>query len=306
MHSIAHIIHPAEVPPESDLRVAQPVTFESMRVAQAFAREKVDVSLFAVKLADESPEWPAGFTRLPDLDRTVCDVASFEQKRKFALVDDILGRLAAGTDADYLIYTNVDIALQPYFYTAVSDIIETGVEAFSINRRSISDVFTTPLELNLMYAEVGQGHPGHDCFVFKRQAYERFCLGQTCIGCNWIGRVMLTNLMCTASTFKVFEDLHLTFHIGDAMVWRTREREDYDAHNNTQLRQAIRHFKALGQLVDLPLMQTFEADAERKHRFYMRGQRDEKSEPTPNPGSETRPAPVLTRVRRKLANWISP
>jgi hypothetical protein len=305
MNRIAHIVHPGEVPPESDLRVAQPVTFESMRIAQAFARGRVDVSLFAVKHADESPAWPAGFARLPDLERTVCDVASFEKERKFALVDDILGRLAAGTDADYLIYTNVDIALQPYFYTAVSDIIDTGVDAFSINRRSISDVFTTPLELNQMYAEVGQGHPGHDCFVFKRQAYARFCLGQTSIGCNWIGRVMLTNLMCTSPTFESFTDLHLTFHIGDAMAWRTQERQDYDAHNNKQLMQTIQHFKQRGQLAALPLMQMFAADAERKHLFYLHGKRV--ASKSAQVLETVHPlASVLTRVRQRLAGWIAP
>ena len=37
MNSIAHIIHPVMVKPPSDLIIAQPVTFETMRIAREFA-----------------------------------------------------------------------------------------------------------------------------------------------------------------------------------------------------------------------------------------------------------------------------
>ena len=106
------------------------------------------------------------------------------------MIRDILDRLYAASDADYFIYTNVDIALMPHFYTAVTQLIETGVDAMVINRRTIAKSPSDPAHLPLMWAQVGEKHPGYDCFVFRRDAYPNFDLGTACIGANWIGRVL--------------------------------------------------------------------------------------------------------------------
>ena len=66
-----------------------------------------------------------------------------------------------------------------------------------------------------MYAEVGEPHPGHDCFVFKRSLFPKFKLGTACIGAGRFGKVLITNLICHSDKFKVFKDKHLTFHLGD-------------------------------------------------------------------------------------------
>ena len=49
MREIAHIINPFIVGKSSDLFVAQPLTFETMRIAKEFARDRADVTLFSAQ-----------------------------------------------------------------------------------------------------------------------------------------------------------------------------------------------------------------------------------------------------------------
>ena len=74
--------------------VAQPITFESMRVAREKAREDADVTLCAVYYPEDEEQIPAAFQKLRPLDRSVLDFGEFEVKRKYPLISDILARLA--------------------------------------------------------------------------------------------------------------------------------------------------------------------------------------------------------------------
>jgi hypothetical protein len=249
MNSIAHIIHPVVVKPPSDLIIAQPVTFETMRIAREFAQGTVDVALLATQYHDEDRlPLPGCFTRIPDLKRSVADIKDFKKKKKLALIKDLLDTLYENSQADYLIYTNVDISPQPYFYQAVSDIIDRGHDAFVINRRSIPAAYSRLDEIPLMYAEVGKKHPGFDCFVFHRKLYKNLMLGDICIGTTKIGVTVITNLICRADNFKLFEDLHLTFHIGEVREWQEQRFNEYVEHNErqaltilSQLKKSHRH-----------------------------------------------------------------
>lgn len=244
MRTIAHIIHPGLVPETSDLRVAQPITFATMQAARAYAAGQVDVRFYAVKHHDEAFALPDGFTPTPDLTRSICDLATFQEQRKLALIKDILDRLyMAAADADYLIYTNVDIALQPYFYVVVNALLDQGYDALIINRRTISDRFHRVEEIPLMYAEVGEIHAGRDCFVFKRSAYPQYDLGDLCIGTQWMDAALSVNLLYHATNFKKFTDLHLTFHIGATRVWRAPRYQDYLAHNERELYRILEAYR---------------------------------------------------------------
>jgi hypothetical protein len=235
---IAHIVHPVIIGHASDLVVAQPITFETMRIAQDFAQkdEAADVKLVAVQYHDEERmSLPECFIRVPDLIRSVADIKTFKKSLKLALIKDILDALFdAARDADYMIFTNVDIALQPYFYHTVSKIIDHGYDAFVINRRTISDRYSSIDEIPLMYAQIGESHVGYDCFVFKREFYPLFKLGSVCIGTAWVGRTLLANLVACADKFKEFNNEHLTFHIGDSMPWRRNEFCDYFQENRKE------------------------------------------------------------------------
>lgn len=240
MITLAHIINPVPAGKESELFAAQPITFATMRAAREFSRNitQADVELYAVQLAgEEEVRLPDCFQRLPGIGRSLADLKDFKSRRNLPLIRDILQALYEAGGADYMIYTNADIALQPYFYWTVTRIIERGHDAFAVNRRTIPAHFQDAGAIPLMYSELGQEHKGWDCFVFKREMYPRFRLGHACLGAGWIGRVLLTNMACLAAHFQVFTDLHLTFHVGNEMAWRAREFSDYLAHNRNEWRR---------------------------------------------------------------------
>ncbi|MCK4764129.1 MAG: hypothetical protein KAW12_18160 [Candidatus Aminicenantes bacterium] len=242
MLKIAHIINPVKVKDTSDLFFAQPITFETMRRAKEFAKDKVQVSLFSAQFAEDADYAPGFFTCTPHLERSALDLGRFQKKRKLPLLKDILDRLYRAGDADYFIYTNADIGLQPYFYSALAGFTAAGYDAFVINRRTLSDRFKKVAEIPLIYAEAGEVHIGHDCFVFKREAYPRFKLGNVCIGVRLVGRVLLWNLMAYAKKFEEFKDLHMTFHIGRNKPWKNPGFADYDKLNEAEA------IKVLGEL----------------------------------------------------------
>jgi hypothetical protein len=230
--SIAHIISPVIVDNSSDLFIAQPITFETMRIAREFAQDTVDIDLYAVQFHDESRiTLPDIFKRTPDLTRSVADIKTFKQRKKLPLIKDILDTLYESSKAQYLIYTNVDIALQPYFYRFLACAIGQGYDAFVINRRTITDKYTTVEQIPFMVAEIGDSHKGYDCFIIKRQLYPKFKLGTICIGTAWIGRALLANMATYAEKYREFRNEHLTFHIGDPCTWRNETFNDYFQEN---------------------------------------------------------------------------
>lgn len=248
MRKIAHIINPVIVGKTSDLFFAQPITFETMKIAQQFAAGQVEVKLLTTQYPEDRALVPKGFTMVPDLERSVLDSGHFEIKRKLPLVKDILDRLyEAAPEAEYLIFTNNDIAVMPYFYTSVNVLLEVGYDALVINRRIISDEYRCLEEIPLMYAETGRKHEGHDCFVFRREAYPQFKLGQICVGIPLIGRVMVWNLYCFAQRFKEFKRQHLTFHLGDpVMKWQQGGQADYVTHNQREMYKVREELQSAG------------------------------------------------------------
>jgi hypothetical protein len=254
MRIVAHIINPVIVGKESDLFVAQPITFETIRVARDFAQGQVEVDLYSAQYPEDRPLVPAGFQMTPDLERSVLDCGTFQVKRKLPLLKDILDRLYGATQAEYLIYTNVDIALMPHFYLAVDRLITLGYDAFIISRRVIPKTYTHPQDISLMAAQVGEPHVGHDCFVFRRSVYADFFLGNACIGAARVDEVLALNLIYQAQKFKRFADLHLTFHIGNDRVWKSANQADYFAHNESELDRVLKHYNVLQQPLDDPIV----------------------------------------------------
>lgn len=228
---------PVRARPPSDLVVAQPVTWESMRQARAHAAGQVEVSLLSAQYPDERDLVPDGFVPLRDLDRSVAELARFERPRRLPLLADVLDRLHAECEADYLVYTNSDIAVMPHFYLALARLIAQGLDGIVVNRRSITDRWSDLADLPLMYAEVGTPHEGHDCFVFRRDAYPRYRLAAISVGVTWIGRALLWNVAGHATRFLELRDHHLTFHIGagNMVLYAGDAMAEYRLHNLREL-----------------------------------------------------------------------
>lgn len=252
----AHVVNPVKIGSSSDLCVAQPITFESMRVAQQMAKScSVEVRLCAVNFPEDDAIVPPFFECKKHLERSVLDVGTFSIPRKLPLIKDILDSATAATDADYIIYSNVDIAVVPSFYLSLDTLISEGWDAFMITRRTLSKNYKTASQLWRMYADLGAGHPGNDCFVFRREAYSNYDLGNACIGMQYIAKVVGLNLILHAQRFQQFKDLHLTFHIGDDRVWDAQKWADYSTHNLNVFRRLLRQYnQELSKLAGNPLI----------------------------------------------------
>lgn len=232
MIKIAHIINPAKVSESSDLHFAQPVTFETMRVAKDFATDAAAVQLFTVQYAEDRPIIPAFYQQLPDLSRSVLDIRSFSRPKKYPLISDILHALHAASDAEYLIYTNSDIALMPQFYAAVAGFIRQGYDACIINRRRVSKKYRSVDDIALLWSDVGAPHPGFDCFVVHRSLLPKFILGNVCVGVPFVEATLAYNIFAFSSNYKLFTNQHLTIHIG-MEVMPARDTE-YHQHNRAE------------------------------------------------------------------------
>lgn len=238
MRKIAHIINPFNASPSSDLNTAQPITFASMLRAKEEAKNLVEVELWTAQYPEDRNMVVDGFVATRDLNRSVLDLGSFDKQMKLPLIDDIVRRLFEESDAEYLIYTNVDIGVYPSFYSEVNRFIDEGLDAFIINRRRLEAHFTKVEQLDEIYQEKGKKHPGFDCFVFHRDLFPDFQLAEVCIGVPFIGITFAQNIFALAKNYRLFEDEILTFHIG-MEIFKGRAARDYFRYNRKQFWKAM-------------------------------------------------------------------
>ena len=221
---IAHIINPVKLPDDHELMKAQRVTFASMLRAKKHA--KTEVELCTAQYPEDHSIISDGFVVLSDLDRSIQDLGEFKSSKKLPLIDDIIQKAKDETQAEYVIYTNVDIAVMPHFYEAVVSYLNDGYDALIINRRRIRPDLNQVEDLPRIYSEVGKSHPGFDCFVIKKDLIEKFRLGRIMVGIPFIGVALAHNIFAHAENYRLLEKHHLTIHIGE-MVMPKRDKEFY-------------------------------------------------------------------------------
>lgn len=220
MISITHIINPVKVESNSDLFIAQPVTFQTMLNAKKFAKEVVKVNLVATQYSEDRSIIPDYFNKTKDLERSVLDFGSFEKKRKLPLLKDILEKAVEfDTSADYIIYTNVDIGLYPHFYSSILGYIQQGYDGICVNRNTLLNENIKSLALFDLYSIKGEDHEGIDCFVIKKDLVLKMILENSIIGTGPVGLIIANNLICFCEKFIWLRKSNLTFHIGDDKSW---------------------------------------------------------------------------------------
>lgn len=238
MIQVAHIINPVKVNEKSDLHYAQPITFETMLRARAFSAHQEQIQLYTTQFEEDKAIIPQGFTVLSNLERSVLDVNPSLKGKKLPLIADILEKRKEIQTFDYLVFTNMDIAVQPYFYDAIFKYIEQGHDAIVINRRRISDKLTTLQDLSLMYADMGKSHPGFDCFVIKKELIDQFIMGPICVGISFLEATLVHNIFSFAQNPLYVPDAHLTFHLGmDVLV--PRKNNPFYWHNRNAFFNSI-------------------------------------------------------------------
>jgi hypothetical protein len=235
IRTFAHIVNPVRVRPSSDLFHAQPLTFESLRRsrARALAAGHPDVRLFTAQYPEDHPI-PEGFEPTPDLDRSSRDLGRFIRPRRLPLFGDILARLYRASEAENLIYTNVDIAVHGDFYLELDRLVAGGLRSFVINRRTVRVPDGGPCDLDWLTAQPGEDHPGFDCFIFQRSLLDGVDFHDLLIGTTGIGKTVVGVLSSLDPGFRILDDLHLTFHLNDDAPWRDPMVADYRVHNARQ------------------------------------------------------------------------
>lgn len=237
MIRVAHIINPVKVNEKSDLHHAQPITFETMLRAKSNSGHKERIELYTTQYEEDKAIIPDGFRILSNLERSVLDVNPGLSKRKLPLIGDILEKVKETGNPDFVIFTNMDIALMPYFYDTVLSYLEKGHDALVINRRRISDKYRKLEELPFMYADMGRSHPGFDCFVIKTSLLDQFILGKICVGISFLEAALVHNIFSFAQDPLYVPDAHLTFHIGmDVLVPRNNS---FYKHNRKEFFENI-------------------------------------------------------------------
>lgn len=205
-----------------------------MRRARDFAEGTVSVELVSQQYVEDEGVAPSFFKKMPNLTRSISDIYTFKYPRKLPLIADLLN---VTTKSDYIIYTNVDIAVMPHFYCAIAKYIEMGYDAIAINRRTINAKYKSLNDLSLMYEEVGKPHEGIDCFVLPKNALEKYNFFDAFIGSGPVGLCFVANMIIESSNFLWLEDKHLTFHLGDDKAWSNPAFSDYQYENFTQLKK---------------------------------------------------------------------
>jgi len=244
--SFTHIINPFVSAPASEHGIASRVTNASLGIAVERARTAgIDVAVRAVILpGDEAsihaPAQLGGYLR-----RTVQDVRTLRPVRPLPLIGDILEAGAATVASSHMVFTNMDIAVQPDFYDQLRTLIETRFESgapFIVYRRNIPQQLNSPEQLSQMYAEPGEIAYGFDCFVFPMSYATQLDVGQCCIGAAHFDYLMYMALDAV-SGFRMqrVNDLPLTFHIGNDIAWTGQI--EYIEHNLAESLAAIARMK---------------------------------------------------------------
>jgi FkbM family methyltransferase len=227
------LVHAVNLFPEQPgLESVQDAVVTSMREAAADG----GVTLVNVQAATDPDLTPPSFVHAAQLTRSVADVKTFDRSRPLPLLFDILDRAAeyAGPD-DYIIYTNADICLRPYFYHCIRDLIALGFDAITVNRRTIGDRACYPVGSSLARAETGLDHRGFDCFVFPKAAYTSYARSQTCIGMGGgMARSLLYNMVARAEHMVMLKNVALTYHFGNDRTWASAIYHDYTEFNRRQ------------------------------------------------------------------------
>jgi hypothetical protein len=191
---------------------------------------------------------PQDFIAAPSLTRTVLDVATVAVPRSLPLVFDIFDngiglpedpREVPGCE-DFIIFTNMDIHLQPHFYQAVAEFIRDGYDTIDVHRRTIPQYPPQVQLLPVMYAETGIHHGGLDCIIFPRRKYPSFIRNNACVGMSLVMKGVLVNCALQARRFLVVSNSRLTFHLGNDRAWAVPLFDDYTQHNLSQFQNVIR------------------------------------------------------------------
>jgi hypothetical protein len=236
-----HVVNPYRCQSEQEMAVQQ-LTFETIRNAVRIAAPFVKVRCVCVTNQDDLDLVPADFIAARPLTRTVLDVATFRVRRALPLIFDILDHGIGVADdppeipgcEDFIIFTNMDIHLQPHFYLVILEFIRAGYDMIDVHRRTIPQYSPLAAQLPVMFSEEGIHHGGLDCITFPRRKYQAFVRNNACVGMSLVMKGILVNCTMQAKRFLVLANARLTFHLGNERAWAAPLFGDYESFNRSE------------------------------------------------------------------------
>jgi hypothetical protein len=241
-----HILNPYQTRNAQE-QALQQLTFETIRIAARSVTPDIRVRCVCVTSSADRGVVPLDFIAAESLTRTVLDVATFTVAKPLPLVFDIFDcGVAVPEDPpampdceDFIIFSNMDIHLQPHFYLAIAKFIRAGYDVVDVHRRTIPHHPARVDLLPLMFAEIGTHHGGLDCIVFPRKKYRTFIRNNACVGMSQVMRAVLLNCAMQAQRYLMLDNSRLTFHLGNDRAWDVPLFDEYTKFNVAQFRMTL-------------------------------------------------------------------
>lgn len=246
---LAHVINPFEGAEGSEGLAIQRAALDSIARARAFASPRIGVDLIAVGRENERlPDVPDALWGRP-LARTSLDIGTFATPRPLPVLFDILdSAVEAAPEAEYIVFTNMDINVVTHFYDAVAALLSAGIDAMTINRWDVDKAYlqeASAASWPLAAAErPPRLHSGFDCFVFRRDAYPSFRRSLAIVGMPLVMRSLLYNMIATSKRMVMLTNVNLTYHFGSDQAWKNPTYADYWDHNRRETRALVDALRA--------------------------------------------------------------
>ena len=250
---LLHVVNPVgEKLPQAVLVAAQRLSFQSQYIASEASFKGLQLEWMAVlDKRDANCVLPPFYTHRHFLRRYVGDMTEAILPRRLPLIGDIM-QAALEVEADFYLYTNIDICLQPHFYAFLLPYLQRGYQGLIINRRRIPKYFDWPYEaLSAYSSRYGRSHPGYDCFVCSRLVAERLFFSTICVGIPFIGVSFAHNLFAHARPWRLFENEDLTFHLG-MEVYNALAYAYYKHNRNAFFKEVLPRLRPLLASRNLP------------------------------------------------------
>ena len=150
----------------------------------------------------------------------------------------------------------------PFFLRGRKRLLADDPDAIYIIRRTLSDKYRSVDEIPMMFADMGEDHPGTDCFIIKRELVEKLILEKSVIGAEFSAFALDVNLRTFAPSVAWHRRLHLTFHIGDPRPWAAQH--DYGLYNLAEVQAILEKIDASDHSINRKMLDIFRQDLQAK------------------------------------------
>jgi len=226
---IVHIISPYVVDtcdaPFCPVDQEQSLVMGSM--LRAAEKSRRPVLLAAATLPEDAAAAPPDFIRL-SLTRSAATEytnTKYNTTKELPFIQDIFDGLRnSDIQYDYVIYTNADIILHEDFYNIVRKQIWAGYDFFQINRQTViggninskGDPYTVQDLDEIFASQELQLHEGTDCFVIRRNIFEKVDMGNLFLGTPPFANMLQLQTSYYATKARRFGSLQLKaiYHLG--------------------------------------------------------------------------------------------